>query len=53
VQLQEEATGVAENRARFIASPERRRARRAVLAYRLDAGQQLVLDGWIMMLSIR
>jgi hypothetical protein len=43
VQLQEEAAGVAQDRASLIASPERRRARCAVLTYRLDAGQRLVM----------
>lgn len=40
VQLQEQAAGVAENRARFIAAPERSGTCSAVLAHRLDACQR-------------
>jgi hypothetical protein len=51
VQLQEEAAGIAEDRARLIATPERRGARGAVLADRL--GQSAVCSGKKAMLSIR
>jgi hypothetical protein len=45
VQLQKQTAGVAENGARLIASPQGRSACCAVLTYRLDACQRLVLDG--------
>ena len=40
MQLQEEATGVAQDGARFVASPQRRSARGAVLADRLVMASQ-------------